>query len=50
MIVTDVIEPEEAYEYGVVDDDGANLHEYGESGSEEVGARTGVYAAETEEL
>ena len=42
LIATDVIDPEESYEYGYIDNDGSDLDEEGDSGSGEVGMRTGV--------
>ena len=42
LIATDVIDPEESYEYGYIDNDGAASDEEDDSGSGEVGMRTGV--------
>ena len=42
MISTNVLEPEEAYADGAIDDDGYALDEEDESGMAETGERTGV--------
>ena len=46
----DVIDTEEAADYGVVDDNGADLGKYDDSGSREVGVRTDLTESETEEV
>ena len=50
MIVTDVLEPEEAYEYVSIDDDGDALDEWDGSGSGEAGLITGVTELGTKEV
>ena len=47
LIAKDIIYSEEASEYGVVDDDGADLDEEDGSGSGEVGTITGGDVSET---
>ena len=50
MIATDVIDPEESYEYGYIDNDGSDLDEEDGSGSGVAGVRTGVNQSGTEEV
>ena len=50
LIATDVLDSEKAAEDGSVDNDGADLDEEDESGSGEVGVRTGVTQSGIEEV
>ena len=50
MVFTDVIEPDEAYQYVVVDYYGAYLYEQGYSGFVEAVVSTGVTEVETKEV
>ena len=50
MIVIDVIYTDEASDYGMVEDDVANLGEENESGFVEVGVSTGVTEPGTKEV
>ena len=50
MIATDVLDSEEAYEYGSIDDDVAALDEEDESGLLEAGVSTGMTEVGTKEV
>ena len=50
LIVTEVLDSEEAAEYGSIDDDGDYLDENGESGLEEAGVSTGVTEVGTKDV